>query len=198
MPDVCGFMLPQHANTAILELLDTVSQPDDGSSAVPAGSAGFAAGPVAPRQLAGRRLGALSQHTAALCGRLSQRRNDWPADGAARADADAFTWEDGENIACEETAARSEQDASSMSLGPRKLPFEAGWRAGAGVSDGEASASADGEQDLQRVLRLVDDICLDLETGSAASGAPAPPLTSDEPAEVWLTCVASHTFMRGI
>ena len=184
---------PQHANAAILELLETVSQSDNAADAATTNPADPVPYAAAPRQPPGR-LGGLSLHTAALCGRLSRRRDDSSADGTVYADGGPFSRhrrsEAAENVTRWQAAAKNENGSLAGGLGPRSC--EAGLRAGAGRGDGEACPSADGdldpdpdpELDMRRVLRLVDDICRDLERESPQQGSAPSVLTSDGNDEV--------------
>ena len=182
----------QHANAAILELLDTVSQPDAAlhAAGIPkAAPRKYAARPAAPQPWQYRF--AVSQHTAALCGRLAQRRDgDGPTAGQENPVSPP-------RRRSQPTASKAHGNSEPGFSGKRD-PFGSSNRvaadrqpdlhAAAGFSsDGEASSAAevplpaDLDADMLRVRQLVDDICGDLERDSPVR---QPRALSEEPQEV--------------
>ena len=165
----------QHANAAILELLDSLSQPGD-AAAITSATNRRDPDSIAAMQPRTGRLAAVSQRTEALCSRLTQRRDGSEAGFAAgrenhyspvrvRASAGATD--------CFETALackRAPPGSSDSGIAAVRWPAER--VAVAEGSDGEASSSAGGSSaaernaEMLRVQRLVDDICADLERGS--------------------------------
>ena len=174
----------QHANAAILELLDTVSQADDARGGVeqagsmPAAFGKSGVGPAAPQPWPSL-MEPVSQCTAALCGRLAWRRDNRlaadqkvaddallhdravrPAEGAAGV---------GDSAVAGERASPSGADGAAVSSGT-------GGCAAAECGDGgpAAIAAAALAADMARVQQLVGEICSELELGSPHHGAKPP------------------------